>query len=57
MGLAGKADAAPTMWLTALVHLATGVPYSWRLGKGTASERGHLKHLLRLLPLAALELL
>lgn len=54
MGQAGKQDAAPTMWLTALVHLATGVPYSWRVGKGTASERDHLKHLLSVLPSAAL---
>lgn len=54
MGRAGKDEAAPTMWLTALVHLATGVPFAWRLGKGTASERGHLRHLLGVLPLAAL---
>jgi hypothetical protein len=54
MGQAGKQDAAPTMWLTALVHLASGVPYSWRVGKGTASERGHLQHLLGVLPPAAL---
>lgn len=54
MGQAGKQDAAPTMWLTALVHLATGVPFSWRVGKGTASERDHLKHLLGILPAAAL---
>jgi len=54
MGQAGKQDAAPTMWLTALVHLATGVPYSWRVGKGTASERGHLCHLLSVLPAAVL---
>jgi len=54
MGQAGKPDAAPTMWLTALVHLATGVPFSWRVGKGTASERDHLKHLLRILPLGVL---
>jgi hypothetical protein len=54
MGQAGKPDAAPTIWLTALVHLATGVPYAWRVGKGTASERDHLKHLLRVLPRSAL---
>jgi hypothetical protein len=54
MGQASKPDAAPTMWLTALVHLASGVPYSWRVGKGTASERGHLKHMLSGLPSAAL---
>jgi hypothetical protein len=54
MGQASKPEAAPTMWLTALVHLATGVVYSWRVGKGTASERDHLKHLLSVLPLAVL---
>lgn len=54
LGQASKPEAAPTMWLTALVHLATGVPYSWRVGKGTASERDHLKHLLSTLPLAVL---
>jgi len=54
MGQASKQDAAPTMWLTALVHLATGVPLSWRVGKGTASERDHLKHLLGVLPLGVL---
>jgi Transposase DDE domain len=54
MGQASKQDAAPTMWLTALVHLPTGVPFSWRVGKGTASERDHLKHLLGVLPLGVL---
>jgi hypothetical protein len=54
LGQAGKEDSAPTVWLTALVHLATGVPWSWRLGKGTASERDHLKHLLGTLPKLAL---
>jgi hypothetical protein len=28
--------------VTALVHLRTGLLWGWRLGKGTASERGHL---------------
>jgi hypothetical protein len=54
MGQSSKPEAAPTMWLTALVHLATGVPYSWRVGKGTASERDHLRHLLDGLPANAL---
>jgi len=34
--------------------LATGVPFSWRFGKGTASERHHLRHLLKTLPEKAL---
>jgi len=50
LGQAGKNDSAPTVWLTAIVHLATGVPFSWRFGKGTASERHHLRHLLKTLP-------
>jgi hypothetical protein len=54
LGQAGKAHAAPTIWLTALVHLTLGVPWAWRWGKGTASERDHLLHLLALLPRCAL---
>jgi hypothetical protein len=50
LGEAGKADSAPSVWLTALVHLRTGVVYAWRLGKGTASERDHLKQLVAVLP-------
>jgi hypothetical protein len=54
LGQAGKKGSAPSLWLTALVHLGLGVPWAWRLGKGTASERGHLRLLLGLLPAAAL---
>jgi hypothetical protein len=54
LGQAGKAGSAPTLWVTALVHLRLGVPWAWRFGKGTASERNHLEHLLSTLPPAAL---
>jgi Transposase DDE domain len=54
MGRAGKADSAPSLWVTALVHLSTGVPWSWRLGRGDASERDHLRRLLATLPELAL---
>lgn len=54
LGTAGKAGAAPALWVTAIVHLTTGVPWSWRLGKGDASERDHLRHLLATLPKLAL---
>lgn len=54
LGQAGKEDSAPTIWLTALVHLGMGIPWAWRWGKGTASERGHLIQLLALLPVGAL---
>jgi hypothetical protein len=53
-GKAGKADSAPALWVTALVHLTTGVPWAWWLGKGHASEREHLRRLLTTLPALAL---
>jgi Transposase DDE domain len=46
LGEAGKPDAAPTVWVTAFVNLATGMLWSWRLGPGTAAEQDHLRHLL-----------
>jgi hypothetical protein len=46
LGRAGKDDAAPTLWVTAVVHLSTGLLWSWRLGPGTAAEQEHLRHLL-----------
>jgi hypothetical protein len=54
LGQAGKNHSAPTIWVTALVHLRLGLPWAWRLGKGTASERSHLLQLVSLLPAAAL---
>ena len=54
MGQAGKDKSAPTLWVTALVHLRWGVPWAWRFGKGTASEREHLERMLSLLPRLAL---
>jgi hypothetical protein len=54
LGQAGKAACSPSLWVTALVHLTTGVPGSWRLGKGNASERDHLRQLLPSLPELAL---
>jgi hypothetical protein len=54
LGQAGKNRAAPTIWITALVHLRLGVPWAWRIGTGTASERAHLLQMVDLLPAAAL---
>jgi hypothetical protein len=45
---------APQVWLTALVHLASGVPWAWQVGKGDASERRHLIGLIGTLVAAAL---
>jgi len=52
--LAARDRAAPTLWLTALVHLGLGLLWSWRLGPGTACERSHLLALLPTLPAGAL---
>jgi hypothetical protein len=51
---AGNDDSAPTIWLTAFVHLSTGLLWSWRLGPGTAAEQVHLRHLLETLAPEAL---
>src|ERR1700736_1904829 len=51
---AGKDDSAPTVWITAFVHLSTGLLWSWQLGPGTADERVHLRRLLSTLSSAAL---
>jgi hypothetical protein len=44
----------PQVWVTAVVHLGLGVLWSWRLGKGDADERTHLRHLGASLPRGAL---
>lgn len=51
---ASKDDCAPSVWLTAFVHLGTGLLWSWRLGPGTADERLHLRQLLKTLSPVAL---
>ena len=47
-------DTPPSLWLTAFVHLTTGMLWSWQLGQGNASEQQHLMHLLKTLPQSAL---
>jgi hypothetical protein len=54
LGKAGKDACSPSIWVTAVVHLTTGVPWSWWLGQGNASERDHLERLLPSLPKKAL---
>ncbi len=54
LGEAGKADSAPMVYLSALVVLPLGLLWSWRLGKGTASEHDQLRCLLPTLPQRAL---
>jgi Transposase DDE domain len=47
---ANQKHSAPTIWLTAVVHLRFGVPWCWRWGKGNADERWHLQQMIPLLP-------
>ena len=54
MGQAGKDQSAPTAWITAFVHLRTGLLWAWRVGQGTASEQRHLLQMLTDLPARAL---
>jgi hypothetical protein len=54
LGQAGNEGSAPTVWVTAFVHLGLGLLWSWKLGKGTADERRHLRQLLKTLPRQAL---
>lgn len=54
LGQAGKDQSAPTAWVTALVHLRSGLLWAWRTGKGTASEQAHLLKLLCTLPRSSL---
>jgi Transposase DDE domain len=51
---ANPKGSAPSIWVTAVVHLRLGVPWCWRWGKGTANERDHLLAMLPLLPAATL---
>jgi Transposase DDE domain len=44
----------PQIWVTAVVHLGLGVLWSWRLGRGIADERQHLRQLVGTLPRGAL---
>jgi hypothetical protein len=50
LGQAGKEDSAPTVYLSAMVLLPSGLPWSWRFDKGTGSEHKHLRQLLPTLP-------
>jgi hypothetical protein len=54
LSLSSTSEAPPQVWVTAMVHLSLGLLWSWRLGKGTADERVHMRQLLGTLPRGAL---
>lgn len=47
---AGKKKTGPQLFVTTLLHMGTGVPWDFRIGPGTASERRHLEEMLAALP-------
>ena len=51
---AGKKRTAPQLFVTTIYHMGTGLPWSFRAGPGTDSERHHLRQMLPLLPEQAL---
>ena len=54
LGCAGRDKTAPQVFLTTLWHMGLGLPWDFRLGPGTDSERRHLEDMLGGLPPKAL---
>lgn len=50
LGCAGKEKSAPQVFLTSLWHLGLGLPWDFRVGPGTDSERRHVEAMLDGLP-------
>lgn len=53
-GIAGRHGSGPQAYLTALFHLGSGLPWAWKIGPVGASERHHLRQMLKVLPPGAL---
>jgi hypothetical protein len=54
MGDKGKPDGIPQVTMTSLLHLRTGLPWSFRVGPGTESERAQLRMMFDDLPAGSL---
>ena len=54
LGCAGRKRTAPQLFLTTLWHMGLGLPWDFRIGPGTSSERRHLEEMLADLPANAL---
>jgi Transposase DDE domain len=50
LGCAGRAKTAPQVFLTTVWHLGTGLPWTFRVGPGTDSERNHFRRMIGELP-------
>lgn len=49
-GVSGKKHGGPQAYLCTILHLATGLPWCWRIGGAMASERDLLRRMIRHLP-------
>jgi hypothetical protein len=50
LGRAGRKGTGPQLFVTTLWHMGLGLPWDYRIGPGTASERRHLGDMLADLP-------
>ena len=50
LGCAGRKKTGPQVFVTTLYHLGTGLPWAFRQGPGTDSERTHLREMVAVLP-------
>jgi hypothetical protein len=50
LGCAGKDKTTPQLFVTALFHVASGLPWGWVRGRGDSSERRQLRRMLKDLP-------
>jgi len=50
LGCAGREKTAPQVFLTTVWHIGTGLPWSFRVGPGTDSERTHFRRMIAGLP-------
>lgn len=50
LGCAGRKKTSPQLFHTLLQHVGTGLPWDFRVGPGTDSERRHLDDMLAVLP-------
>jgi hypothetical protein len=50
LGCAGRDKSAPQVFLTVLWHMGLGLPWDYRVGPGTASERTHMRAMVAEMP-------
>ena len=50
LGCAGRKKTGPQLGVTVMYHMGTGLPWDWRIGPGTFSERDHLREMVGTLP-------